>query len=346
VDIYVDSAGEITVGYNASYSRGSWSENVGDSGGVYVYHDQAPSRRVMAGYDYDNMHRFELLYHEPEPYVMQFAHPRVARNGNRIHMFWYDTIEQGLKYGTLVNTDPSDGEHAWIAIDGGYDGDDPDHVATGRVASAGVYNAITLDSFGNPVIMYFDDTNKTLRLAVSDQNDPTASTDWTLQDVFQGTDPNRIDSGLNVSMAVDSAGDIHAVFHRASNSSMIYIKSTNGSTRAAGDAFVFGDSVVIENGERASEWADITVEGTTPYISYLDSTRLNSFNGLKVAMFDTANAPGEWEFMNVPLGYIVKRADYNRTSIEYSHQAGTQWDLAVGYNSGDFYRVTYYRPEP
>jgi hypothetical protein len=336
-DIYVDAAGNVNVGYNANYYRNTgWTASTADAGGIYLYHTNNPPAQ-----SYGNYHRFEMLYHEQQ--LMQLINPRVVRNGDRLYMTWYDTDQKGLKYGSILYYSNDTTELDWIAIDGGYDGDDTSGgnavVATGRVAAAGEYSAIDVDEDGLPVIMYYDITNQTLRLAVASVADPD-ETEWTLQNVFGGSDPNRTFAGKYVSMMIDSAGYLHAVFYRSSTGDLIYIKSTNNPE--GGAAYTFGDSVIIDNIGSVGKWADLALDGTTPYVSYLDSSRLDTFDGLKAAFYDSSLGAGEWEYMNVPLAYDI--SDF-RTSIEHRYQTGTQWDVAIGYVS-DRYRVTYYRPEP
>ncbi|MBN1837533.1 MAG: hypothetical protein JW820_16880, partial [Spirochaetales bacterium] len=81
-----------------------------------------------------------------------------------------------------------------------------------------------------------------------------------------------------------------------------------------------------------------TLNGVTPYVSYLNNSMVGTFEGLKLAYYDTGL--GAWEHEILPL--ITAIAD-QRTSIEY-RKGAVDWTAALGYASNDF-DLVYLRPE-
>ncbi|GAB1482214.1 hypothetical protein MASR2M78_10290 [Treponema sp.] len=208
-----------------------------------------------------------------------------------------------------------------------------------RAAAAGEFSAIdTTPTTNYPVIAYYDITNRTVRIARASAVNPNA-TQWTLQDAMLPGDPNRSFSGKYISMKIDSSGYVHLAFYRNSTGDLIYMKSTNNPTNGT-TAYTFGDSVIVDSIGSVGIWADLSLNGTTPYISYIDSSYVNSFDGIKMAYYDAAL--NGWEIMNAPLSFEVENV---RTSIESNTKAGDFWSAAIGYSSPDYFRIAYYVKE-
>jgi hypothetical protein len=218
-----------------------------------------------------------------------------------------------------------------------------------RTTAAGEFSAIDVTpTNGFPVIAYYDITNKTVKLARASAVNPTP-TQWTLQTVMDVADSNYLYSGKYISMKIDSAGYVHLVFFRNSTGDLIYMRSTNHPTDGSTD-YTFDDSVIIDSIGSVGVWADITLRGDWPYVSYLDSSMVNTFDGIKMAYYnpalesetgDVADIPDTvdgWETMNAALAYEVENV---RTSVETD--TGTNfWQQAIGYSSSDFFRIAYY----
>lgn len=342
-DIVVTATDSPTIAFNANlYGNQTWNE--GGSGGVELHANG--DRKYGEGLWRDQM-------------LMQFINQRVTRNGNDVHVSYFDTDTSAMKYAYFNATSGSNAEQPWVNIDGGSDtgaNQDTEIVAAGRSAKAGLYSAIALDEQNLPVIMYYDITNQTLKLARATTTSPQLDTEWTIQTVFQTDDPNRTFVGKYVSMTIDSSGIIHAAFYRSSTGELLYIRS-DADVDNGTNTYVFRESEIVDSIGSVGVWADITVSSTgVPSISYLDSSRSNTFSGLKVAYYDatktadlnndgdTADAgeTGFWEYMNIPLAYDVETM---RTSIEADTAANPNfWDVAIGYGSSDYYRVAYYIP--
>ena len=182
--------------------------------------------------------------------------------------------------------------------------------------------------------MYYDISNQTLKLAYADAAVPTAYADWTIQTVFRADDPNRSFVGKYITMKIDATtGDIHVACSRTSTGSLIYLHATDVVT---GDNYDFDYSEVVDFEGAVGTWADITLNGTTPYISYLNNSMVGTFDGLKMAYRIGAD---NWEYENVPL---ISGINDKRTNIEY--KGAVDWTLAIGYGSDDF-DIVYLKPE-
>ena len=155
-----------------------------------------------------------------------------------------------------------------------------------RSNTVGAYSAIDVQTNGNPVVAYYDSSNQTVKLAVASANDPSAA-DWTLMTVMDAGDTNYQYSGKYISMKIDSNNDVHLVFYRNSTGDLIYMKSETDPINDG--SYTFGDSVIIDSIGSVGAWADITMdENDSPVISYLDSSRADTFDGLKMAYYDSA----------------------------------------------------------
>ncbi|MBN1242520.1 MAG: Ig-like domain repeat protein [Spirochaetales bacterium] len=224
--------------------------------------------------------------------------------------------------------------------------------SVGRSSAAGEYSAVdVVPGTGFPLIAYYDIANQTVKLARASAVNP-AGTQWYLQAVMDsGTDANYRYSGKYISMKVDVNGYVHLAFFRNSTGDLVYMRSTNTSYDVGPSVpYTFGPSVVIDSIGSVGTWADLSLDGTNPVISYLDSSLVNTFDGIKLAYYDSAletetgDADGVpdsidgWETMNAALGYEVESV---RTSVETDTGANF-WNQAIGYSSTDYYRIGYY----
>ena len=227
--------------------------------------------------------------------------------------------------------------------------------------AAGEFSAIDLTSDGYPVIAYYDVTNQTVKLAYANAAIALRRTNWNRQTVMSPGDPNYIFSGKYISMRIDTRtgkqNRIHMVFNRTSTGNLIYVTGTQAT---AGGAYAFEPSVIIDSVGNVGKWADLSLDANgNPWVSYIDTSRVDSFDGIKMAFCITSTSatgtvdadavtglrnPDKWEVMNMPSIYNV--AD-KRTSIENWDNIGTGtnqqfWSAAIGYASDDFYRIGYY----
>lgn len=364
-DICVTSTNKINVLYSANYHGGDgnndWICDSVSSGGLYVYDSKAKTKSVSKSSPAFN--KFELFYHNKM--LQQFKNFRVKRsnvnNDGLIHTAYFDKVTSSIHYSNAPGNGQQgqyDDEYSWVNIDGGYDSDDTKEYYNSeksiylkdgafesdvsRATGTGEYVGLALTKSAYPVVVYYDATNKVLKLARGLKENPKGAIDnWKVQKVID----NKSFIGVSVesiTCEIDSDGCIHIAFQNGKNQ-LVYIKSTNAS--ADGNAkYTFTDPVVVAEG---ASWVDMTLFGTTPYISYISGA--NSYDGMNLAFFDSnidTNFDGEkdgaWESMVAPLAYKVTSI---RTCVEVHPNMTTNgigWEAAVGFTPGDKYRYALY----
>ena len=144
-----------------------------------------------------------------------------------------------------------------------------------------------------------------------------------------------------MSCAVDSKGYLHIAFQNTKGQ-LVYAKSTNNPSDG-NTAYTFGSSEVLDD---SGMWIDMTMDGTTPYISYL--SRVNSYDGMKIAFYDSnfdenndGTPNGGWETMTAPLDAKVTNV---RSCIEVNAKAQDEknYKAAIGFCPGSDYRAAFF----
>ncbi|WP_232616828.1 hypothetical protein [Treponema primitia] len=262
----------------------------------------------------------------------------------------------------------------WINLDGTTDAEDIGPVTTGlnydrvragavggtgytfpRSSAAGQWSSIELQSGGQPVIAYYDSEAERLRIAYASTDVNPLKETWKVQWAMPDTDPNYSGAGEYVSMQIDqSNNDAHIAFFRGNSNQLIYLKLQweNG-------VYVpYGNSLIVDESSANGRWVDLTLDkNNRPWISYLDNTRTNNFDGVKMAYYDPTKYPTVtydingvlktgWETMNVPAQYKIGDG---RTSIEvwpHRYTTGTPatkpWAASIAYTNEDSFRIAYY----
>lgn len=348
ITLYDGSVTSPVIGFLADFvGSGTWPTSGTDTnGGNIALHSEWST--YMTYYNIRlNMYRGEGLWRNKM--LNQFQNPRVAsyKDGTtrRQHMSYYDRDSSSLKYVLFSETSNRSGtqnvseDTSWINIDGGTDGDDSRKVNNGaaRSTAAGEYLSIDYDENGYPLIMYYDIAKQTLRLAYANKTNPTAIADWKIQSVFDNDDENKEYVGEHVAIKVErtaTAAIIHAAA-RTKTGKLIYLISND----ADGADYTF-TSKVIDNSGSVGTYLDVSLNGSIPYLSYINNMAYGTVNGLKLAYIDSANG-NNWEYEIVPSD--VKVID-QRTSIEYKNGSTTWGELAIGYLSNSF-EVVYLKEE-
>ncbi|MBP7552205.1 MAG: hypothetical protein KA885_02170, partial [Spirochaetes bacterium] len=364
-DIFVTGTGaapNIHVLYSANYHGGNesdWISNVGKAGGLYLYDNNAPAMDPGRTTQF-NFYRFELFYHDKM--LQQFQNFSVIRGTNdRMHIAYYDRVTSSIKYsrsyeGYDPGNDAAENIHeiAWVNIDGSWDAHDNSVAYTlgtsiyltaarfegglARTNSVGDNYAIAIDEQNYPAIVYLDTSVGNLRLARSNNLNPTTNTTWTVQSILDATDDNIGLARDYITAKFDTSGILHIAF-RNSKGELVYVNSK--ADVDGGAALSFNKSVVIDTD---GMWADITLRGTTPYISYM--SKINAYDGIKLAFYDSAldlnddGNSGDWDYMTASLNY---KASNVKTCIESNPDLTLPtWNIAIGYTPGDRYRAAYY----
>jgi hypothetical protein len=130
-------------------------------------------------------------------------------------------------------------------------------------------------------------------------------------------------------------------------SQLIYVKlNWNGS------GYTPGISTIVDNTGSVGSWIEMYLDSKgLPWISYVDMSRKDFYDGVKMAYLSTQQFPTAsadingvdnlgWEYVNVPARFAAKEA---RTGIAtHENTANRFWQAAVGYLSDDYFRIAYY----
>ena len=369
--ITVTGTDTVNILYSANYHGGypaNWKSLYSGAGGLYCYDKNAKSFEYDFGRIKGRFYRFELFYHNKQ--LQQFKNFRLARKSNRIHIAYYDTLANSIKYSTVDASSAANGdllndrhEIAWVDLDGGNDIDVETDIQLKRVGtvaklvdgssgqfengltrtgSTAEYCALALDGSNRPVVVYADVDTGTLRLARASSATPTAASDWKVQKVLPTGDDNEGLAEDYFAAQFDSEGYLHIVF-RNTRGQICYVKSKEANQGA--NAYTFGKSIVIaENGS----WVELTMDGKVPYIAYLRKT--NTYDGIQIVYYD-ANLVKTWNSdgsegqkgaWNIMTAAMRNRAGAARACIAVAPASVTNWKAAVGYTPGGVYRVVKY----
>ena len=365
-DICVTGEDKLNIAFAGNYHNGgsnSWGTDVDLSGGLYVYDSSSSAKR--GNYTFN---KHELYYHDEM--LQQFKNMRIKRKNNTsstlIHLVYFDRITSSVHYsnspgngtkgdGTNTKQGAKSSEYSWVNIDGSSDTDDsesyfdgssnvlPNSVFTGteRCSGTGESIGLALTTSGFPNVVYFDASNKVLKIARATKENPKGGNNWIVQDITDDTSVLGV-SVESISCEIDSTGKLHIAFQNGKNQ-LVYIKSKDSSANGQTN-YTFEDPVVVAEGV---SWVDLTLKGSTPYISYLSGA--NSYDGLNLAFFDKdidtnfdGNGDGAWECMTAPLQF---KATSIRTCVEVhpNPSNSSAWgEAAIGFTPGDFYRLALY----
>jgi hypothetical protein len=350
-------------------TAGASSWGTVNSGGTFVWDPNTNGSGVL----HTDANAYLAESNSHNKMLKQFINQRIVTYNNNMHVSYYDIDTKSLHYwynysgvtrsiveynGNIAwtpSTPPgSMRPKRWINLDGGSDSDDTtgtDRVRSGtRSNSAGEFSAIDVTSEGYPVIAYYDAATQNIKIANANAEIPLSAANWSVQAVTESLKY----SGKYISMRIDrgTTDRIHLAFNRTSNGTLVYMTGTR-----TGSVWTFtgpgNGRVEVDNVGSVGKWSDISLDSSgNPYISYLDSSNVDTFSGLKMA-YCTNFASGadrftssKWETINVPAISTISDA---RTSIENFPVRGvtsagnsTQpWSAAIGYAS-DCYRIAYF----
>ncbi len=360
----------------------AWNDSAPrNAGGLYVYDTAATATTYNTNNGVaHNFYRFELFTYDDE--LNQFKNTRVLRtyvnSTAYTNIVYYDRLNSSIKFSYATGgTDTSQYGLSWVVIDGTPDVTDtsrlvPNH-QTGsnntftfaggwnpfiltdaryekdekdkpiRTTGTGESVSLTATTGGLPVVLYMDAQTNQLRIAIANSRAPKTADNWKVQKVFTDTnDPNYATASDYLVCAIDSSNYLHIAFQNIKGQ-LVYAKSDNNPTNGT-TAYTFNDgSQVLDD---SGIWIDITMDGTTPYISYL--SKINSYDGMKLAYYDTTldlnndgTADGGWETMTAPLNAKVTNV---RSCIEVNAKAfdANTYKAAIGFCPGSDYRAAFY----
>jgi hypothetical protein len=327
---------------NNMQALGSWGDLR-----TYDYNNNSPSNAIVESLGDNNGDYNDGI----DDKLFQFQNPRIALNGDENYISYYDSFAKCLKYAVTTNatatyvTSNSTAHNQYTVVDGADDYVAPPGNTNGN--DVGLWNDILIDNVGGadvatprPVIIYYSTADNTLKIARANGNPtiarPDNSGEWTKSFVFDSDDDNRLFSGYYVSAKMDSSGNIHVVCYRNSTGDLIYLYAPNVDGNGTYD---FNKSEVVDRNGAVGAWCDIYLVGTTPYISYHNTSMISTFYGLKCAYKSGSN----WEYGVVPLNTFVTN---KRTSIVAStgNIEGRAADAAIGYAS-NYFEITFLKRE-
>ncbi len=256
--------------------------------------------------------------------LFQYQNPRIAVKDagggiTRIYISYYDATLGALKFARYSYNNGTNGLTA-DTTGTNFTVDD-----TGDV---GLFSDVALDAAGNPFIVYYDKTNHSLKLARAADDDPDTAGEWLISDISSGI----TFCGEYVSAAVDASGAVHISTYRNATGDLIYLTAPD----VAG---TFTASSIDTEGA-VGVWSEIAIADGVPYISYIYSSQVGTFFGLKYAY----RTGSEWEIGTIPVQVSVNSV---RTGIAAKPAGATpaeDYVVSVGYSSG-FYYFARLRPE-
>ena len=243
---------------------------------------------------------------------------------------------------------------------------------------AGRHNSIAVNEDGYPVIAYYDESARNLRIAVSTNTAPSTAQYWKVipsGDIFKGTDSvYSIGTGEYVSIQINGK-TLHIAAMNGLRKSVVYIKGTLAPNAAAGSILTDITVQEIDNVGNVGSWCKLSLDANgNPWIAYMDEGYRGSKDGAKVAYYmgDTARnnsykysgtnyqagdidmynkSIAGWEFMHVPTNFRVENAQLGmerfptirrNTQGRVSGSGGLSSFAAVGFLGQGYYRIAYY----
>ena len=350
-DIGISEAGKQYVVYLANFFGGGTYDgawNTG-SGGLVLWGENAELWDGWNGNPYSTNRLEEVERFSEDKKLWQFQNPRMFVNGDIIHISYYDSHSNALKYarfsddGTSIynltfsnaqNTASNNREYIYEngkwdenIVDGTEPSTDPSDV--------GEYSDITVDKDGKPVIVYYDTKNSALKLAYATGETPPTdhSAEWTTHNI---TNPSSY-IGKYPSVRVDSENTAHVTAYKVSTGDLMYfqVQLSTGSVEKT----EIVDSV---GNVGAQADLDLLTIGTQdiPVVGYLNSSNVGTFQGLKYALREGED---DWEQGTVPLFHVVDGERISTAAWPKSN-GDRNYDMAIGFHSNE-YRYVQLRPE-
>ncbi len=275
--------------------------------------------------------------------LYQFQNPRIVISNegtNQRYVAYYDTWAKAVKYSvatggaatfTTTNTHQTDSA---TVVDGL---DDFDTNPSDSGDDVGQYLDIQMDPDDNvPVIVYYDTTNKTLKIARGQNSQPNGSAQWNIINVL----PVNSFSGQYVTMKTGSNGDLFIAYYKVSTGDLMFIHASDVDGTGSGVQYSFDDPVIVDSEGAVGPWADIFLVDGTPVISYINATQAGTFSGLKLARYTGDESSWEddtdWESEIIPAESAVYNKRTNIVGLDTGDVTGDNWNVAIGYASSRF----------
>lgn len=278
----------------------------------------------------------------------QFQNPKIAgwhddtNSSCYLYISYYDAYTHCLKYGAIEYADMIDSQNSTdlkqqvtaaklgatdkIVVDG--------TDATTNTRDVGLYSDIkAVDN--KPVIVYYEKSGVNsgkLRLAVGSKAIPQGADDWTIADIPSPAGSSNF--GRYVSMEVGKDGELHITAQDVTNGILYYGCFKSDKSKVV-------DWTKVDATSSVGRWTDIKLEDSTksglqakPIITYMDASKLNTVDAVKVAYISSVKSATEGTFdaMTDPAKYEAsdEKLSIVTTALD---SAGKTNKLAVGINS-------------
>lgn len=273
-----------------------------------------------------------------DEYLYQFQNPRIVFHNNLNYVSYYDDYAKCLKYGVTNGNAETFVTDVGHRTDGAtvIAGTEDNSLTPDNSWDAGLWSDIQIDAVGGtdvnagdyrPVVVFYDTTAKTLKLARGNNNMPSQTSEWTIQNII------GINSftGTYVSMKIDSSGNLHISAFKSSTGDLIYIYGANidGTLVDASNDYTFTVTTIDSEGA-VGTWTDMELDGTNPMVGYMNNSMLGTFDGIKVSFYDSSL--GDWENHVIPAGSAV----YDGRVSLVKDTGSNEWDYAMSYVSNDY----------
>jgi hypothetical protein len=187
-----------------------------------------------------------------------------------------------------------------------------------------------------PVIVYYDTTNKTLKIARGQNSQPNGSGQWNISSIL----PANSFSGQYVTMKAGSNGDLFIAYYKVSTGDLMFVHASDVDGTGSGVQYSFDNPVIVDSKGAVGPWADIFLVDGNPVISYINATQAGTFSGLKIARYTGDGSSWEddadWESEIVPAESAVFNKRTNVVGLDAADVTGDNWNIAVGYASSTF----------
>ncbi|RKX89609.1 MAG: hypothetical protein DRZ90_16975, partial [Spirochaetes bacterium] len=187
-----------------------------------------------------------------------------------------------------------------------------------------------------PVIVYYDTTHKTLKIARGQNSQPNGSGEWNITSIL----PTNSFSGQYVTMKAGSNGDLFIAYYKVSTGDLMFIHASDVDGTGAGVQYSFDNPVTVDNEGAVGKWPDIFLVNGNPVISYINATQAGTFSGLKLVRYTGDESSWEdaadWEYEIVPAESAVFDKRTNIVGLDSGDVTVDNWNIAIGYASSRF----------
>ena len=322
---------------------------------------------TAAGYTIESQSGNKMMFQFQNPKITGVYDSTGKYNGNNsdgmyyMYVSYYDAFAHCLKYASFDYTGMYDGSKDFTykahfnagesktAGTGLVAGNDTDSVLTEFTEECGQWSDIKVDSVDGktkekirPVIVYYNKSNKCLNIARGNSASPTKKSEWTITENIKPN--NSGDFGRYVSMEIDNAGGLHITAQDVDNGVLYYGYAPRSESKYN------VTWVKVDATSTVGRWTDIKLEtpngtttvtnnvissfGANPVLTYMDSSKLNTKNAVKIAYV----VENKWECVSDPAEF---EADDEKLSLVLSCResivnSAVTSKVGVGFNSSMF----------